>query len=210
MSYKKYYWLTKTFLNPLPSYVIFFITSKCNSRCKFCFYWKNIEENKKKEELTLDEIKKISKNLSHIQYLTISGGEPFLRDDLPEIIKIFASNNNVQFVSIPTNALLSSRTERMFEKILKENPNVFFRIALSLDGIGEDHDEVRGVEGSFKKLLETYALLNDLRKKYTNFNIDVTTVFSKFNQYKVKDIFNYVEKNLGELIKSQDLSKFIL
>ena len=42
-----------------PSYVIFFITSKCNARCRFCFYWKNIEESDKKKELDLEEIEKI-------------------------------------------------------------------------------------------------------------------------------------------------------
>src|SRR3990170_2938239 len=57
----------------MPSYVIFHVTSLCNSRCITCFNWKNLN---KKDELKLDEIGKVSEKMEHIGYLTLGGGEP--------------------------------------------------------------------------------------------------------------------------------------
>ncbi|MBI2627848.1 MAG: radical SAM protein [Candidatus Niyogibacteria bacterium] len=195
MDLKKYYHIGKVFFNKMPSYLIFFVTARCNSRCRMCFYWKNIENPQK--ELSLEEIKKISKGFGHLQYLTVSGGEPFLRTDLSEIIQTFVKQNNLQFVSIPTNGLLPDRIASVSEDMFKKCPNTFFRIALSLDGIGQDHDEIRGIPGNFEKLKESYARLNELRKKYGNFNIDSTTVFTNFNHRKIKGIFEWVDKNIN-------------
>lgn len=193
---KRYYTLFNNILSRKVSYVIFFVTARCNSRCKMCFNWKNIRECNKKKELTLDEIKRISKNFNDFAYLTISGGEPFLRDDLVEIIQQFVKNNNVQFVSIPTNALLPDRINIFTGRLLKSCPETFFRVSLSIDGIGNDHDYVRGVKGNFSKVLETYKKLDILRKKYNNFNIDVNTVFSHYNENKVIGIFKWINDNL--------------
>ena len=159
MNIKKYYLLGKTFMNKMPSYLIFFITAKCNSRCRMCFYWKNIEKFKKQKELTLEEIKKISKSFNHLQYLTISGGEPFLRDDLSQIVQTFVKQNNAQFISIPTNGILSEKIARLSEDMFKKCPNSFCRVALSIDGIGRDHDKIRGVLGNFKKLKKNIPLI---------------------------------------------------
>ncbi|MBS3098117.1 radical SAM protein [Candidatus Woesearchaeota archaeon] len=192
----KYYNLLKMVLSRKPSYVIFFVTAKCNSRCKMCFNWKNIEESSKKKELSLEEIKKISRNFDNFQYLTISGGEPFLRDDLVEIIQLFVKNNNVQFVSIPTNALMPGKIREFTERLLKSCPKTSFRVSLSIDGIGEHHDKIRGVKGNFKKVLESYKKLDPLRKKYNHFNLDTSTVFSYYNQDRVVDVFKWVNANL--------------
>ncbi|MAG08666.1 hypothetical protein CMO89_04280 [Candidatus Woesearchaeota archaeon] len=188
--------LVKSFFSKTPSYVIFFITAKCNSRCRMCFYWKNIEKHQEQKELTIDEIKKISRNLNNIQYLSVSGGEPTLRDDMPEIVKTFVKNNKVKFVSVPTNALQPERIAGLSEDMFRSCPGTSFRIALSIDGIGKEHDDIRGVKGNFEKVGETYRLLDRLRSKYRNFNIDVTTVYSSFNKDKIKDIFNWVEQNM--------------
>ena len=100
----KPYHLYRLFTNNkgMPNYVIFHVTSLCNSKCITCFNWKNLN---KKDELTLSEIEKVSGHMQHIEYLTLGGGEPFLRKDLPDICRIFYTNNGVGAFSIPTNAL---------------------------------------------------------------------------------------------------------
>ena len=65
-----------------------FVTSRCNLRCKMCFYWEPIE-NSSRGEISLDEIKKISQSMPNFTWLLIGGREPFNRKDLPEIVKIF-------------------------------------------------------------------------------------------------------------------------
>ena len=83
--------------------LFFFITSNCNSRCKGCFYWKNINKVK---ELSLEDIKVMFGRMPDINHISISGGEPFLRKDIVEICEVFAKGNNVKSITIPTNGLM--------------------------------------------------------------------------------------------------------
>ena len=62
-----------------PSFVTFIVTWRCNGRCIFCDVWK--KQPNIKEELTIEEIKKIFLQLKNIDVLRLSGGEPFLRND---------------------------------------------------------------------------------------------------------------------------------
>ncbi|MBI4698269.1 MAG: radical SAM protein, partial [Nitrospirae bacterium] len=111
-------------------YLIFFVTNRCNAKCRHCFYWKNLN---KKEELSLDEIENISKKLGTVQVLLLSGGEPVLRDDLPEIISMFIKNNGSKVVSIPTNALLPEEVERVVERLATHFTDITFSINPSID-----------------------------------------------------------------------------
>ena len=70
----------------------------CNFTCEHCFNY--IENKKRRNNLSLEEIEKISKNLGHLKYVTLAGGEPMIRNDVFEIIKIFKKNNGLQMVNI--------------------------------------------------------------------------------------------------------------
>ena len=160
-----------------------------------CFYWQHIAANSK-DELTVDEIERISRNFNGLAQLTLSGGEPFLREDIVEICKIFSNNNRAHLITIPTNCLLVDSIKNNASKILKSCPNTFFRFSLSIDGIGTTHDFIRGVEGNFEKFLQSYEVLNRLRATYKNFNIDTATVFSAYNQDTITTTIDYLNKNL--------------
>ena len=86
--------------------VILFVTSRCNAFCKTCFYH---EELNHPGDLTFDQIEKVSRTMPPITDLWLSGGEPTLRRDVPEVIDQFVSVNGVKRVIIPTNALIKSR-----------------------------------------------------------------------------------------------------
>ena len=88
------YQLSNSIVSDEPSYMVLFVTAVCNARCGFCFYWEEIESAKAKLELTLEDYEKISFNLNHLYYLSIGGGEPFMRPDLPEIVAYFYKNSN--------------------------------------------------------------------------------------------------------------------
>lgn len=191
--YKKYldYFLGKSFRGVRWGYVIFFVTNKCNSRCKHCFYWKNLN---KKNELGLEEIEKISKKLGRTQVLLLSGGEPFLRKDLFEIISIFIKNNGVKVVSIPTNALLTKEIIRVADKLSEAFPNVTFSINPSIDALYEKNDKFRGVKGSFIKAIETLKELEKIKKKRKNIEVVVSTVISNFNYRDIDKIINFFKR----------------
>jgi MoaA/NifB/PqqE/SkfB family radical SAM enzyme len=131
------------------------------------------------KELTLEEIDQFTKKLGDLHTVTIGGGEPFMRKDLPEIIKCFSKNNNLKVVAIPTNCLLTDNIVQQTEKILQLFKGSL-KIGLSLDGIGKEHDEIRGIDGNFDKFLATYQALSELKKRYPNLRIRIcTTVFDK-------------------------------
>jgi len=178
-----------------PSYFVFFVTTKCNSRCEICFFWEKIKEGYQTEELTLDEIEKITKKSGKILHLLLSGGEPFLRKDIADIVRCFVKNAGSRLVSIPTNASLPDKIEKDVNKILKENPSIHLNVNLSLDGIGEDHDKIRGHKGSYEKLIETYRRLKVIQKEFPNLGINIQTVFTSNNHEKMEDLAAHVAEN---------------
>jgi len=183
----------KFFLNRTPSHLILFITSNCNLRCKHCFYWKEL--NKPKKELTLKEIDKISQNFKHIHYLTITGGEPTLRKDVLEIIRTFYKNNKVKHLAFHTNGYLPEKVKELSEQFIKEFPDMITTISLSLDQIEEKHDEIRGRKNSYKNLTKTIKILKPLLKN-KNFDINVNSVFSSYNQDEIFKIHDLIENQL--------------
>ena len=74
--------------------IFLFVTGRCNAKCAMCFYAQ--EMDKKQPDLTFDEIKKISETAGQFNRLWISGGEPTLREDLPEILELFYKNNHIK------------------------------------------------------------------------------------------------------------------
>jgi len=86
-----------------------------------------------------------------------------MRDDLPELIKILHRNIPSAKLNLTTNCLLPERTEAVFRKVLNENPKIKFgTVGLSLNGPKEIHDELRGVPGSYDRVIETYERIKDL------------------------------------------------
>lgn len=189
----------------LPNCLIFFVTSKCNSKCKMCFYWKEL--NQKKKELTLEEIKKISEGFNKILWLHLSGGEPFIRDDLSEICSVFIQNNNAKNIAIPTNGLLCNKIIKHTEKILKENPKINLNILLSIDGFEKTHDYIRGVNGNFKKVVYVEKRLSELKKRYPNLSIMICSVVSKRNSKELINFMKFVRENMNADFHSIELMR---
>ncbi len=187
--------LITSYLSKDISYLIFYVTNMCNFRCKFCYYSEEIQKGKKVDLLTLDQIKKISKNFKNLIQISFAGGEPFLRKDFNEITKIFIQNTGVRFINIPTNASLLDRMIGYLEDILPYNKNISYRLTFSIDGIKEQHDENRSMPGSFKKIEEAYKLISPLRKIYKNLSLDSNTVFTSKTENNIVEILTYLSKN---------------
>ncbi len=174
--------------------LIFQITNVCNSRCITCFNWK-ILNKEVDQELTLEEINKITKKIGKLDTVTIGGGEPFSRRDLPEIVDLFEQNNDIAVVAIPTNCLSIGNILADTERILKKFKGQL-KIGLSLDGIGEMHDKIRGVAGNFKKFLETYQGLVELKKRYPRLRLRICSVILNVNVNQIPEMIKYVKENL--------------
>lgn len=180
-----------------PSRLIFYITNKCNLQCGHCFYGKEINKNSDKE-LTLPEIKQIILSLrQRLRSLTLTGGEPILREDLADICSAFSELNRTQTVTIPTNGFYPVLTESTLKDILGSiNMNV--NVQVSIDGLEETHDEIRGKKDAFKRAIETVERCKKLQKKFFNLSLlSILTTVSNKNYNELKQLANFVGNNLG-------------
>lgn len=184
-----------------PITLTFSVTGMCQSNCKTCNIGKEFRKNPEKIkelDLKIDEIEKFFKSLGHVYFLNISGGEPFLRDGLIDIIELALKHLKPKIIHIPTNAFLPEKIERVTRGILevinKYNSQVPLTVKPSIDGVGEKHDEIRGLRGNFKKLEETIQRLKSVEKDYPNFHLELGTVVSNFNINNLDEIEDYVHK----------------
>jgi radical SAM protein with 4Fe4S-binding SPASM domain len=169
----------------------FFLTKRCNLRCPFCFYV-NSKKINSSDELSLDEIERFSRSMGNLLWLAFSGGEIYLRDDLVEISRIFYRNNRPAIMLFPTNGMLPTLIRETTEEILRECKESIIVVKLSLDGLKERHDELRGRSGCFDNVITTYRLLEGLIAEYPNFELGVNTVFCSKNQDEMDEIIDFV------------------
>lgn len=125
-------------------------------------------------------------------FFNISGGEPFLRKDIVDIVRVGVKHLQPTVVHIPTNALSPQRVTALTEEILvglrEWSPGTKLTLKPSFDGVGEFHDWVRGIPGNYDKLLETLRLLGELRRKYDHLRVGVGTVISTMNIEHLPDV----------------------
>ncbi len=125
--------------------------------------------------------------------LLLSGGEPTLRSDLPELVRIFRTNNAIRNVSIPTNGLLPERIADIAEQIAQIDPDLFVTFNLSIDGFSELHDEIRGVPGNFDSAIKTLRLIRNLGQKYGNLQAYVNSVICADNYKEVVPFAKFIQ-----------------
>jgi MoaA/NifB/PqqE/SkfB family radical SAM enzyme len=180
----------------LPSNITFSVTNRCNSHCKTCFIWDPHQDRSqwKQKEFELDEFGKVFQSLGrNVVWMTLSGGEPFLRKDLPEICQTVETYCNPKVINIPTNCLLPTAIRDGAKKIMELCQGTDFVINLSLDGVKEAHDEIRGVPGNFDKFMEVYSYLSGLRKEFPNLSVGVHSVVSKFSLKGLMNVYDFVK-----------------
>ncbi len=186
----------EAFLKPLFTkkldLLILFVTSVCNARCRTCFYW--LELNRK-GDLTFEELSKLSSTMPEFHDLWISGGEPFLRKDLAEVIQLFYTNNHIRDVRIPTNGLPTSQTLQIVKEVLETCSELHLEVDISIDGFGETHDRIRGVPGNFEKALATMVGLQALRNEWQNFTLYVNSVITQENQDEIVSLGHFFVQN---------------
>lgn len=175
-------------------YVIFYVTNRCNFRCEFCFYYAEIEKGRKPNELSLEEIDRIARSTGSLLQLSLTGGEPFVRKEFAEITEIFIRHTGVRFITIPTNASMPDRMMRYLERVLPAHPDTYFRLAFSIDGIGDEHDINRSMPGSYAKLVESYKRVSPLRKRFSNLVLDSNSVFTANSAERMLSILQHLSQ----------------
>ncbi|MBF0166122.1 MAG: radical SAM protein [Alphaproteobacteria bacterium] len=183
-------------LSRRPWYVVLYVTSHCNQRCNMCFNWKNLNTLKRSEEWSLDEIRLLAEQLPDLYQLTLTGGEPTLRQDLGEIIEIFFNVAGVSRITVATNGSYPDRVDKLIRQVTSSCPGLTLSINLSIDGIGQTHDQIRGMPGSFDRLVETWHIAKQHSRKSHQVNVATASVLTAGNLAQMKDLLNWVAANM--------------
>jgi MoaA/NifB/PqqE/SkfB family radical SAM enzyme len=134
--------------------------------------------------------------MPQITDLWLSGGEPTLRRDLPEVIDMFVRNNGARRIIIPTNALIKSRVYEVVDRALGGNPEIDLYLNIALDGYGETHDRIRGVPGNWEKALDCIRSLYPLKETYADrFRLNVNTVVCAENYTEIEMLSEFMWEN---------------
>jgi len=174
----------------LPEQIIFFVTNRCNLRCNHCLNYSNA--NKDLSEPRLDEIKKILESLAPFSLGVITGGEPFLRDDLPEIAELFRLNGKVLRLDIITNGFDFEKIMFLSNRIFDKVRDIPILIQVSIDGPEHIHNRIRNHKDSYRNVLKTLKGLQRLRDIYHNLRIGVISTITAWNENELDQIIHFI------------------
>jgi MoaA/NifB/PqqE/SkfB family radical SAM enzyme len=168
--------------------LIVFVTNACNLRCSFCCYADNLNQTR---DIPFDSLLKLSATMPKFRALLISGGEPFIRPRLDEIMLAFAQNNAIRSIYVPTNGWYLDHTADVCKSFLEQNHDVMLTLSFSVDGLEATHDKIRGMEGAFANLCKTIEHLSPWREKYPNLRLRVNSVVTPDNIGEIRDAIDY-------------------
>lgn len=173
----------------------FAITYKCNSRCKMCNTWKRYIEKPwmLKKELEIEEIHQIFKGFGKLVWVSLTGGEPFLRDDIADIVNSVRDNCQIKMLNITTNCLSSKLIEDRVRDIAEVKVPLTC-INVSIDGPAQIHDYMRGIKGAYDSAVKTLEILNLLRDEYSNLLIGFEYTITSFNAGYLKLLIDELTK----------------
>jgi MoaA/NifB/PqqE/SkfB family radical SAM enzyme len=177
-----------------PLYLVFFVTRNCTAHCSHCLLGERASTT---NELSLAEIETMASSMGPLLFLLLTGGEPFLRDDLASIAEVFSHHTGVLNIGIPTNGSLTDRVITTTRAILEKCPGVDLAVDVSLDGIGPQHDAIRGVPGLFDKAVTTFKELRQLATENPGFNANVAVTVSRRNERYLLDLYRFLKEELG-------------
>jgi MoaA/NifB/PqqE/SkfB family radical SAM enzyme len=141
-----------------PRFLTHTVTFTCNARCIMCDSWKK----ESPDDLTLEEIERIYSQLPPMDAVRLTGGEPFVRGDLCEIHDSAVRLLQPLAVHITTNGFLTKRIVDLVERRRREVP---LYVLVSVDGLEEKHNHVRGRDTAWDSIVKTLDVLAPRRKE---------------------------------------------
>ncbi len=176
-----------------PRFLVYQVTVRCNSKCQMCSIWQLEPGN----ELSLGEFEDLLDDpfMRGLRWVNLTGGEPFLRKDLPEMMGALAKRcPDLEIIAIPTNGFLPERIETSVRRSLEilEGTDILLSVTVSIDGVGEEHDTIRGIPGGFDKALDTLTRLQSI--KDPRFETGVETVITALNVRSIESIRSFFKE----------------
>jgi len=190
--FSKYNLFPRRLTNPaLPTALTFYVTYRCNMRCRICGIWKT-NNPAESPELSLEEWDRLFADplFSKIEIVNINGGEPNLRKDLVPIVeRLIARQRHLSALSLNSNGIPPEKTIFHADKIARlcQTKNIRFSISLSLHKIGDGLDDITGIKDSYAKVRQAFTGLKRLRRNQT-FYLSANCVISRLNVSALDDM----------------------
>ena len=186
-------WVVSRFKAIRPTVLIYNCTFVCDARCEMCGNWKMGD---RKSDMTLDELDGV---MAHdfwgaVENLNISGGEPTTRNDLPEMVELFQRRlPRMRKIGVNTTGLTPHRAIPMLTRIVKfcAEKDLLLSVRVSLDGIGDIHNQVRQVKQGFDKACETIAAMQALAQQHSNFQFGLAATIFATNLQDAENILKW-------------------
>ncbi|MFH1538009.1 MAG: radical SAM protein [bacterium] len=163
----------------LPLLMTLNVTDRCNCRCSFC----DLHSRPAATELDMPELEAVFRDpvLRRLRVLRVTGGEPFLRGDLPRLPALVASHTPARILHVTTNASMPDRVAEFLEQATITPLHT--QLQISLDAEGKLHDELRGAPGLYEKVIRTLENIQPmLRRRNLSAGVNQTVSADNLDQ----------------------------
>ena len=195
------------------------LTNRCNSRCIMCSVWQSTDNTAadKPGEITPGEIGRLLEVngdfFSKVTQVSLTGGEPTLRSDLVEIVRVLTDRFEGRSVSFNSNGFNTKRILGVVEEILKFRRKL--SVMISLDAMGEQHNVVRGMKTNvYESVMRTIEGLSEMRRNGAKLKLEINTVMTNVNNDQLLEVYNFCRDRkihfnpiyitFGQLYQNQD------
>jgi MoaA/NifB/PqqE/SkfB family radical SAM enzyme len=170
------------------------VNLRCNTRCAMCNIW----ELKSPHALSPEQFETIFADpvYARVEYIILAGGEPTLRHDLPEIVELMHKHMpRLKKLLIPSNVINRASVQEQYPRIARYCAKHRIRLTLgvSLDGIGETHEKIRGVKGAYAKVMESIEFMKELQKQVP-FNMSIDPTIFSMNIHELQQLKDLAER----------------
>lgn len=161
------------------------VTYECNARCSHCGLWKSSPV----DEMDLSEYESLFKGLE-VPWIHLTGGEPFLRGDFPDLLcAAIDAVDGLSLLDTSTNGILTDRVLDVAGEIPSGGPR--FEVGVSIDGVNEVHDKIRG-GGVFERAYSTFRGLLELSRSTAGLGVHINYVVSPGNLGRLDEFLDFL------------------
>jgi MoaA/NifB/PqqE/SkfB family radical SAM enzyme len=185
-----------------PTVLIYNCTWVCDARCEMCSNWKHGD---RRADMTLAQLEPVMHHpfWGGIENLNISGGEPTTRNDLPEMVEMFHRHlPRLRKIGVNTTGLTPHRAIPMLTRIVEFSAahDLLLSVRVSLDGIGDIHDQVRHVQRGFDKACETITAMQGLANRYPGFQFGLASTIFASNLHDAGNILAWARSKKLDIV----------
>ncbi len=168
------------------------VTGACNSRCRTCSIWK---KSASASEMSISHASRLIRSARpQLRWVSITGGEPTLRNDLVELVDeiVRVGGTDLKVIQFTTNGLRPDRIKDMFPEIFRITRHLSVFVSVSLDGLEDSYEEVRGIPGGFALVRQSMTELRNAAASHPDVSLSHQVTVSRYNLDGLPALVDYV------------------